>query len=184
MRPLRVYAEGVRHSIKPRLLFMLAVTALAQSAPDTVPRFEDYAVIQIWHGTPAPIQLVTPAERTFRTRLTSASKEPANFAGHYRFAIWGCGSECISGAIIDLETGNVFSPPFAKDNSTAMHFSVCQSAYENSGIDFRVNSRLLVLRCGLKYSERLQTNVPDGYYFVWEGERFKEILHVPEGRKR
>jgi hypothetical protein len=78
----------------------------------------------------------------------------------------------------------VFSPPLAKEDPDVMHFSVCQSAYENSGVEFRVNSRLLVLRCGLNYSERLQTNVPDAYYFVWEAERFSQILHVPGGRKR
>jgi len=59
-----------------------------------------------------------------------------------------------------------------------MHFSVCQSAYENSGVDFRVNSRLLLLLCGLNYPERLQTNVPDAYYFVWEDNKFKQILDV------
>jgi hypothetical protein len=176
VRPRRVYSEGVRHSLS----LLLGIAAFAQSAPKVPPQFEDYTVTQVWHGTPAPVRLVTPAERAFRTRLTNAAKEPANFAGHYRFATWGCGSECVSGAIIDLETGSVFPPPLAKENQ---HFSVCQSAYENSGVDFRVNSRLLILRCGLNYSERLQTNVPDAYYFVWEGERFKQILHVPGGRK-
>ena len=178
MRPLRVYPVGVHHSLK--LLFVLAVAAFAQN---TRPRFENYPVSQSWSGTPAPIRLMTGAERTFRTRLMNAAKEPANFAGHYRFEIWGCGAECISGAIIDLETGNVFSPPLANEHSRALHFSVCQSAYEDSGVDFRVNSRLLVLRCGLNYSERLQTNVPDAYYFVWEGNKFKQILHIPGGRK-
>ncbi len=65
-----------------------------------------------------------------------------------------------------------------------MHFNVCQSAYENSGVDVRVNSRLLVLRCGLNFSEHLQTNIPDAYYFVWQGERFDRVLHVAGGRKR
>jgi hypothetical protein len=64
-----------------------------------------------------------------------------------------------------------------------MHFSVCQSAFENSGVDFRVNSRLLVLRCGLNYSERTGTNIPDTYYYLWEGERYKRLFPVPRGRK-
>jgi hypothetical protein len=131
---------------------------------------------------PAPVVITTRAERMFRTRLTDASKESPNFAGHYRFATWGCGSECISGAIIDLETGKVFSPPLASEKSDPGHFNVCQSAYENSGVDFRVTSRLLVLRCGLNHSERLHTNVPDAYYFVWHGDRFEQILRVPADR--
>jgi hypothetical protein len=60
-----------------------------------------------------------------------------------------------------------------------MHFSVCQSAYENSGGDFRVLSRLLILRRGLNYSELQQTNIPDAYYFAWESNQFMLVLHVP-----
>lgn len=55
---------------------------------------------------------------------------------------------------------------------------------ENSRADFRVNSRLRILRCGLNYSERLQTNVPDAHYFVWDGQRFNEILGVRADSKR
>ena len=164
-------------------VLIVAVSWAVQSTPPAVPRFEDYPASQTWNGTPAPIQLVTSAERAFRTRLTNAARQSANFAGHYRLVTWGCGSECISGAIVDLETGKVFSPPLAKETSAPMHFSVCQSAYENSGVDFRLNSRLLVLRCGLNYSERLQTNVPDTYYFVWEGVGFKGILRIQRSGK-
>jgi hypothetical protein len=181
---LPVYSKGVRHPVNAAVLLLLTSAASAQSASFVLPRSEDYPVTQVWLGTPASAKLTTSAERMFRTRLTKAAQEPANFAGHYRFVIWGCGSECISGAVIDLETGKVFSPPLAKERGGWAHFSVCQSAYENSGVDFHVNSRLLVLRCGLNYSERLQTNVPDAYYFVWEGERFREILHVPGASKR
>ena len=166
------------------LIFVLALGLSAQSRPASVPRFEDYSLAENWPGNNAAVKITTRAERMFRTRLTDASKQSPNFAGHYRFATWGCGSECISGAIIDLETGRVFAPPLATENGGAMYFSVCQSAYENSGVDFRVNSRLLILRCGLNYSERLKTNVPDAYYFVWDGQQFKEILRVPAARKR
>jgi hypothetical protein len=60
-----------------------------------------------------------------------------------------------------------------------MHFSVCQSAFENSGVEHYVTSRLLILRCGLNYSERLQRNIPDTYYFVWEDAHFRQILKLP-----
>jgi hypothetical protein len=183
MSPLHVYPKDVGNPTKQTLLCVVVIAASAPSAPVSIPRFEDYPVTEVWHGTPAPVRLIKPAERMFRTRLTNAAKKPANFAGHYRFTLWGCGSECISGAIIDLDTGKVFSPPLAKGDVGVMYFNVCQSAYENSGVDFHVNSRLLVLRCGLNYSERLQTNVPDAYYFVWEGERFNQILRVPGERR-
>jgi len=142
------------------------------------PKFEDYPAAEVWNGTSAPVKLTTRSERMFRTKLTDAAKEPPNFAAHYRIATWGCGSECISGAIVDLAAGYVHSPPLANDSTRSLHFSVCQSAYENSGINYHLDSRLLILRCGLNYSERLQRNVPDVYYFVWEGDRFRQILFI------
>src|SRR5262244_2754969 len=51
-----------------------------------------------------------PDARTFRTRLGEALKEGVNFAGHYVVAGWGCGTGCVSGAIIDARTGSVFWP--------------------------------------------------------------------------
>jgi hypothetical protein len=122
--------------------------------------------------------LTAKSERLFRTRLVQAAKEPPNFATHYRFTKWGCGSECISGAVVDLATGQVIAPPLAERSDTVMRFSVCQSAYEGSGIEVRLESRLMILRCGLNYDEQLQRNLPDVYYFVFEGQRFRELLHL------
>jgi hypothetical protein len=57
--------------------------------PETrVPRFEDYAVQEKWDGTAAPVKFETWSDREFRTQFTNASKEPPNFAGHYRVATW------------------------------------------------------------------------------------------------
>ncbi|GGB18955.1 MULTISPECIES: hypothetical protein [Mucilaginibacter] len=36
-----------------------------------------------------------------------------NFAGHYCFAYWGCGSDCQQSAIVDLQTGKVYDGPTA-----------------------------------------------------------------------
>ncbi len=159
---------------------MLTVAALAQAAPAVLPRFQDYAVTEVWRGASGVPKLVTREERMFRTKIANAAKQPPNFAGHYVFTVWGCGAECISGAIIDLQTGDVFSPPVAKQG----RFSVCPSAYENSGVEHYVNSRLLVLRCGLNFSESLQTNIPDAFYFVWDDNHFRQLLHVSGKRAR
>src|ERR1044071_2168521 len=52
----------------------------------------------------------SPDARTFRTRLSEALVDGVNFAGHYVIAGWGCGTGCISGAIIDARNGRVFWP--------------------------------------------------------------------------
>jgi hypothetical protein len=145
------------------------------------PRFEDFPVSNEWNGISAPVKLTTRWERMYRTRLMKAGTEPPNFAGHFRVTIWGCGSECMAGAIIDLRDGRVLSLPVATDSAP---FSVCQSAFENSGVDYRLDSRLIIVRCGLNYSERLQRNIPDTYYFVWLENRFQRVLFVPGKARR
>jgi len=87
-----------------------------------IPRFEDFPVTEKWEGSAAPLKLKTTPERMFVTRLTDASKQPPDFAGHYRFAGWGCGSVCAAGAIIDLNTGVVYPPPFGRKGTGAAHW--------------------------------------------------------------
>jgi hypothetical protein len=158
------------------MVYAVAISTNAQeNESPRLPRFEDYPVVKIWHGEAAPLKLTSRSERLYRTRLTNVSREAPNFAGHYRFVMWGCGSECISGAIIDLQSGNVYSPPSPGDNA---HFMVCQSAYDDSGLDFHLDSRLMILRCGLNYSQRLGKNVPDAYYLVWDANSFKVVHHI------
>jgi len=50
------------------------------------------------------------SDREFRTQFINASKEPPNFAGHYRVAT-GLGTDCLEGGIVDLSTGQLM--PFA-----------------------------------------------------------------------
>lgn len=79
----------------------------------TRPRFEDYPVSETWQGPAAPLEFKSRSERLFRTQIREAAKKPPDFAGHYRFAIWGCGTWCVGGAIIDFQSGEIFLPPLA-----------------------------------------------------------------------
>jgi hypothetical protein len=148
---------------------------LLLAANTSVPQFGDFPSATGFKG-PAISPRLAGSDRQFRTQLLSAGKEPPNFAGHYRFAIWGCGSECVSGAVIDLATGEVIHPPQA--GSGRPDFSICRSAYEGSGVEFHVESRLAIVRCGLNFDKRLNRNLPDLYYFVLEDQAFKEILRL------
>jgi len=157
-------------------------SAVMVSAQNRPPRFEDFPAPTDWKGPAAVVTLTARSERVYRTRLLKAAKEPPNFATHYRFTIWGCGSECASGAIVDLATGQVIAPPLLKSGSAGMSFSVCQSAFEGSGVEVRLDSTLMVVRCGLNYDQRVQRNVPDVYYFVLERQRFRKLAHIHEAR--
>lgn len=60
---------------------------------------------------PAALKLTTPAARRYRTVLRTEAKEGANFNGHYRVAKWGCGTNCVQWAILDLDSGKVWMAP-------------------------------------------------------------------------
>jgi hypothetical protein len=51
-----------------------------------------------------------------------------NFAGNYRVVLWGCGTSCESGAIVDAATGRVYDLPMSLE----------------VGAQYRVDSRLFV----------------------------------------
>lgn len=73
------------------------------------PRFEDFPVVEEFHGKPAWVDLSShPSARTFRTRLRDGAKKGPNFAGHYALVFWGCGNECQASLVIDLCTGKVY----------------------------------------------------------------------------
>jgi hypothetical protein len=159
--------------------FLLANPAQSQGGHPPPPKFEEYPVAESWTQSPAPLKLSTPSERMFKTQLSNAAKEPPNFAGHYRIVFWGCGSMCGAGALIDLQTGAVFQPPSAKPNAKGWDRWIMSGALaDGSRVEFHPDSRLVVVRAGLKFSERLQKNVPDEDYFVWDGASFQRVLHV------
>src|ERR1700722_6281073 len=102
------------------IVIALSAATQSQEPKQTVsplPRFEDYLVTDIFHGTPAAPHLTTPTGRMYRTVIREGvakgigvirdGKEQAgpNFAGHYIVITWGCGSPCGMMAIEDALTG-------------------------------------------------------------------------------
>lgn len=113
--------------------------------------------------------------RTFRTRLSEALGDGVNFAGHYIVAGWGCGTGCISGAIIDARNGNVYWPlPLY-----ALGVWYEGNSYVDKPVDYRKNSRLLIITGspGVKDNE---PDKPNGkYFYEWQGDQLKLIKFIP-----
>ena len=81
--------------------------------------------------------------------------------------------------MVDLQTGDVFPLPLAKPDGTGWDkWIMCTARFEGTNDEFHLDSRLMIVRCGLNYSERMRKNVPDTYYFLREGDRFLQLLHV------
>lgn len=139
------------------LSFCFTQTALAQQG---VPQFKDFPAGEQYRGKPHAVVLAGDA-RTFRTRLKEAAKGKPNFAGHYILTTWGCGTQCLMGAIIDAKTGKVYMLP-----DTLCCWDI--GADDNfSPVEFRPNSKLLILS-GAR-SERDGDN--GTHYYKFENNR-------------
>lgn len=74
------------------------------------PEFERYPAEPAMTKKAAAPRLVGKARR-YRTILREEAAQPPNFNGHYRLAQWGCGTNCVEWALIDLESGKVWMAP-------------------------------------------------------------------------
>ncbi|MSV32911.1 MAG: hypothetical protein EXQ57_10365 [Bryobacterales bacterium] len=151
-----------------RLLLLLLVAAALAQPPQ--PKFNDYPATETWNGTNAPVLLRTASERLFKTNLTNAAKEPPDFAGHFNFAGWGCGSNCAAGAIIDLHTGIVYPPPGKSGNESGWdRWIFTLGIVEGNFVDYRKDSRLVIVR-----SQRWGIRA-----YIWENDHFRALNAPP-----
>jgi hypothetical protein len=83
------------------------VVAATTTASD---EFSSYpAAHRLVHSPAAPVVKSGKAHR-YRSVLREEAREGPNVNGHFRVASWGCGTNCIEWAVIDLETGKVWFP--------------------------------------------------------------------------
>jgi hypothetical protein len=141
-------------------LVLFCATTVAQTR---VPQFRDFSVVEVYAGKTAPLKL-TPEDRRFRTRLQEAARKKPNFAGHYILTTWGCGSECLLGAVIDAKTGKVYQ----------WDFSICcwEGGDDNfRPVEFRLHSELIV------FSGRRNEGEGDNgaHFYKFENGRFVHL---------
>jgi hypothetical protein len=149
-------------SVLTLFLLCLSVAVFGQKG---VPQFKDYPATEKFSGKNAPV-IIGKNEKAFRTRLREASKEKPNFAGRYILTSWGCGAECLMGAVIDAKTGRVYW----------WNFTVC--CWENTDdgfnpIEFRLNSRLIIFS-GL----RNEKGAKGAHFYKFQNGRFVFIKTI------
>lgn len=119
------------------LLSLLTIApSLVTAEQNHTPKFTDYPVNHLYVGPHANVALATSEERAYRTRLREASKQDVNFAGEYVLTTWGCGSTCLTGAVVSLRTGYVVFLPG----------TVCCWEGKGERLSFQSNSRLIIAR--------------------------------------
>jgi hypothetical protein len=94
-------------------------------------KFEQYSV-PVYRGPAAgPNFKSLKGSLFYKTRIREGFKNGVNFAGHYALVIFGCGTGCRGGYLIDIRSGRIFDFPLGGEEN-----------YELT-LDYRPNSRLL-----------------------------------------
>jgi len=153
----------------------LGVSNFGQSS--LVPKFSAFPTIVETTKAKSIDFKKNPDARTFRTRLTEGLRGGVNFAGHFVVVGWGCGTGCISGAIIDARTGNVFWPE--QFNAVGVWYD--GQEYAEEPVAFRKNSRMLVITGVPGQASDDAPEKPSGaYYYEWKNNRLRQIKFVPK----
>lgn len=99
-------------------------------------------------------------KKLYRTSTArDVNKNGMNFAGHYSFAFWGCGSPCKLSAVVDLKTGKVYD-----------------GVESGLGYSFRKDSRLLIVNPPDStnwYNITVPYAIPEEY--EWTGTKLRRI---------
>jgi hypothetical protein len=131
-------------------------------------------------GSPKLDLKSSPTARRYRTLLSEEVAKGPNFAGHYRVAIWGCGTSCANFAIVNLATGRVIAPFDAYATGT-VYFDMGDGKFfpdsesESDSFGFRKDSKLFMILGDLNEDE----NREGAFYYVLEGERLRLIHSTP-----
>ena len=153
------------------ILFSCFGQAVGQNRNNT-PRFSDYRVTNIFSGKNARVKLVSSMDKRYRTVLREAGKEEADFAGHHKIALAGCGTNCMLAAVINLRTGRAYW--FPETINQALSDEVDAIIGEDVA-KYSVDSKLLAF-------PTLKEQDSDKYvylqYYVFNGSSFRLIKSV------
>jgi hypothetical protein len=163
----------MRHAVAIFTMLALATATPAQAKPkERAPRFADYPVTKLSHMRVAKPKIPESWDEDPRLRFQDSVHDDsqANFAGHYFVAIWGCGSTCVWGGIVEAKSGRIIELP-----SVSGWFDV-HDKFE--AIDFRHKSRLLVLS-GARGEEKGDMG---RHYYVLENGKLRWLKTIKQGR--
>jgi hypothetical protein len=135
---------------------MTSWAAVAATLLVAVVPFDSYPGEARLIGNPVAPLLDTPRARRHQTVLTAGARRGTNFNGHYRVIKWGCGTNCIEWAVVDLSNGKVWFAP--EPALSCFPLSEPDDAKMPDWFEIRVNSRLLGLNDCIGKSQRRPFN--------------------------
>jgi len=153
------------------ILVLIAANADALAGAAKSPRYQDFAVTNVFKGKPAAVDLSShPQARKYRTELRRQAAKGPNFTGHYKIAIWGCGTSCAAFAIVDSQTGQVYFPP------ELPYVTWTDWDDDEYGLKFQIDSKLLILHGSPREEPRVGT-----FYYLWQTNTLRLIRSELKG---
>jgi hypothetical protein len=157
-----------------------------------LPQFEDYPTRKIFAGTLAAPKLVTPFQQRYADEIRDGidkgfgvsrdGKEQTgpNFAGNLIVIQWGCGAPSKRMAMVDARNGDIYYPPISINGMGARSFDlpllmVGNAVPQNPDVEFRLTSRLMIIRATRSQSDRRSSFV---YYFLWRQNGWRLLRRV------
>lgn len=101
-----------------------------KSVCDVIISDREKANISKWDGKISRVNYSTLTQASlFRTAINEQVAEGPNFAGHYRVVSWGCGTECLGYAVVDVVDGNIveYVPYMEFQASTGLDYTIDDS---------------------------------------------------------
>jgi hypothetical protein len=130
------------------LLSILAFYIFQRTGSVKSPSFDDYRVSKNFSGKVVSVDYASDEKAvSFKDKIEEQIKNGVNFAGHYVLAMWDCGQNCKTGAVVDAVSGNIYDLPVSK----------------TCGLEFREDSNLLIIKSAEDCSKD-----PNSRYFVFE----------------
>jgi hypothetical protein len=164
----------------PVVVLVVLAAAVFAAGQRSAPQFNQYAV-PVERARARNIDFKrSPGASSFRTRLSEGLRRGVNFAGHYVVVGWGCGTGCISGAIVDARDGRVYWP----DQFHAMATATTETGYVDEPVQYKQNSRLLIINGIPGQAADDDPQHPQGiYYYEWRGNRLSKVKFTRTERK-
>ena len=148
-----------------RLVLAVVLVCLAGPAgAQTVPQFRSYSSGPAYNGPHASPILASREAIQYRTRIRTAAASPVNFASLFHLEIWGCGTNCVTGAVVNAQSGDVVFLPFSV---------CCSSRSAEPGfnpIEFRPDSRLVIFS-----GQRNEEGLDASHFYEFTGAEFKFV---------
>lgn len=161
-----IAGSGAAHAAPPP-----AATAAAACPSPSFDRYPARAASAPPKPAASP-RLTSKESRLYRTVIRDEFTQPANFAGHYRVAIWGCGTDCRNFAIVDKYTGATYTMPGVNAVAGVM-------GNDDERVDFRAGSRLLIVSgC---FNDDCDDNGAKAarFFYEWTGTRLRPVGTCP-----